>query len=61
MDHDADLVEVKDEVIYPKHECSICGQDLVKSDLCYHWPGETYLVDGKEIVCHVLIHKQKIA
>lgn len=55
-----DLAEVKDEISYPKHECSICGQDLVKSDMCYHWPGQTYLVNGLEVVCHVLIQEDSV-
>ena len=57
MDHDVGLV--KDEVIATKHECSICGEDMFKSDTCYHWCGETYLVDGEEVLCHILI-KQRI-
>ena len=55
MDYDADLI--KDEVILTENECSICGEDMFKSDTCYHWCGETYLVDGEEVVCHILIYK----
>ena len=59
MDHDVGLV--KDEVIVTENECSICGQDMFESETCDHWPGRTYLVGGKEVLCQVLIHKQRIS
>ena len=58
MDHDVGLV--KDEAIATKHEGSICGQDMFESDICGHWPGQTYLVNGEEMLCHPLIHKQRV-
>ena len=57
MDYDTDLV--KDEAIATKYGCSICGQDLFESNTCDHWPGRTYLVNGEEMLCYILI-KQRI-
>ena len=59
MDYDTDLVT--DEVIVTENECSICGQDMFESDTCDHWPGRIYLVNGEEVLCQALIHKQRIA
>ena len=54
MDYDTDLV------IDEEYECSICGQDIFESNTCDHWPGQTYLINGEEVLCQTLIHKQKI-
>ena len=50
-----DLVEVKDEVM-----CSVCGQNLLDLVACHHWPGETYRVEGKDVLCHPLIYQQRL-
>ena len=57
----ADLVEVKDQVILTEYECSVCGQDLLDPVVCHHWPGQTYLVNGEEVLCQALFHQQRIA
>lgn len=59
MDHDEDSVEVIDEVILTETECSVCGEDMFESD-CDHWIGRTYCVNGEEVLCRPIIHKQRI-
>ena len=49
--NDAELVNAK---------CNICSQDMFGTDPCRHWPGQTYLVDDNEVMCHALIYHQKI-
>ena len=40
-----------------EYECSICRQDLQS---CLHWPGQSYLVDGKQVLCRALIHNNHV-
>ncbi len=35
-------------------ECSICGNDIRDYENCQHWPGKTYKVNGKELLCYVI-------
>lgn len=35
-------------------ECSICGNDIRDYDNCQHWPGRTYKVNKKDILCYVI-------
>ena len=35
-------------------ECSICGNDIRDYENCQHWPGKTYKVQGKEVLCYVI-------
>ena len=46
------------EDIEPEHICSICNNNLLDHNNCYHWPGREYLVDGEMVLC--VIHKRRM-
>ena len=37
------------------YKCSICGNDIRDYQNCDHWPGETYIIDEKPVVCTALM------
>ncbi len=41
-------------ISWGKSECSICGSDIRDHENCQHWPGMTYRVQGKDMLCFVL-------
>lgn len=40
-------------ITWGRSECSICKNDIRDWENCKHWPGKTYKVDGKDILCFV--------
>jgi len=41
-------------IIWDRSECSICGNDIRDYENCQHWPGRTYKINGKELLCYVI-------
>lgn len=37
-----------------KSQCSICGNDIRDYENCPHWPGETYKVNGVDMLCFII-------
>jgi hypothetical protein len=41
-------------ISWDRSECSICGNDIRDYENCQHWPGRTYKVNGKDLLCYVI-------
>lgn len=41
-------------IMWDKSECSICGNDIRDYENCPHWPGQTYKVQGKDLLCYII-------
>ncbi|MEW8956692.1 XkdF-like putative serine protease domain-containing protein [Clostridium sp.] len=42
-------------------ECDICGNSFYDGANCSHWPGRSYKVNGKDIVCYLRMKEPKEA
>ena len=65
IEMEPDLAEVKDvdtlnDAELAESTCSICNQAMFGTDPCWHWPGQTYLVNGEKVLCYPLFHQQRI-
>ncbi|WP_353096319.1 XkdF-like putative serine protease domain-containing protein [Tissierella praeacuta] len=42
-------------------ECDICGNSFYDGSNCSHWPGRSYKVNGKDMICHLHMKDPKEA
>jgi hypothetical protein len=59
---DAIIADIEDGTLFDTsigwgaetYECSICGNDIRKWRECEHFPGQTYEVDGEQVLCYAI-------